>query len=149
MIFSKIYDIFQLEDIYSGLAAITTSNPSFIYFMVHILTSFFGYHLGWLACSLCMQRIGYALPLTLATPIAVLITHVRGLCETDALPLPCASDDLAYSLGAGLLLWLSQFLATTYYVWKSQGQIMAKAHDLLWIPSYNGMLCCTHFYQFP
>ncbi|PFX22865.1 Ankyrin repeat and sterile alpha motif domain-containing protein 1B [Stylophora pistillata] len=85
-----------------------------------------------------MQRIGYALPLTLATPIALLVTQVDGICDTDTLPLPCASADRGYILGAGLLLWLSQFIATTYYIWKSQGQIMAKASDLLWIPSYNG-----------
>ncbi|XP_078360423.1 uncharacterized protein LOC144644771 isoform X1 [Oculina patagonica] len=69
----------------------------------------------------------------------VKIRTARGICETDAIPLPCNSQDQAYTLLAGALLWLSQFLATTYYVWKSQGRIMAKAHDLLWIPSYNGV----------
>ena len=146
MMFAKSYDIVQLDSIPDAFNAMTTSNPAFTYFMLHIFASFFGYHFGWLSCSLCMQRIGYALPLTLATPIALLLTQVDGICDTDTLPLPCASADRGYILGAGLLLWLSQFIATTYYIWKSQGQIMAKASDLLWIPSYNGTLFYIHFH---
>ena len=139
--FSAIYNIVELENISAGFKGIKASNPSFVYFMLHIFASFFGYHFGWLACSLCMQQIGYALPLTLATPISIFLTHITWACETSTIPLPCRSEDQAYVLVAGTLLWLGQFLATTYYVWKSQGLIMAKAHDLLWIPSYNGKLC--------
>ena len=102
--FAKSYDIVQLDSIPDAFNAMTTSNPAFTYFMLHIFASFFGYHFGWLSCSLCMQRIGYALPLTLATPIALLLTQVDGICDTDTLPLPCASADRGYILGVGLLL---------------------------------------------
>ena len=139
--FSAIYSIVELENISAGFTAIKVANPSFVYFMLHIFASFFGYHFGWLACSLCMQQIGYALPLTLATPITIFLTYKTWGCETSTIPLPCRLEDHAYILLAGTHLWLGQFLATTYYVWKSQGLIMAKAHDLLWIPSYNGKLC--------
>ena len=139
IVFSEIYNIIKLDNISAGFKAINASNPSFVFFMLHIFASLLSYHFGWLACALCMQQIGYALPLTLATPIAIVITHVTGICETNTIPLPCRSEDQIYTLAAGSLLWLAQFLATTYYVWKSQGLIMAKAHDLLWIPSYNGM----------
>ena len=139
--FSNIYHIIELDNISAGFKAINVANPSFVYFMFHVFASLIGYHFGWLACSLCMQQIGYALPLTLATPIAIFMTHVKGVCDTITIPLPCRSEYQAYTLIVGVLLWLAQFLATTYYVWKSQGLIMAKAHDLLWIPSYNGMSC--------
>ena len=138
-LFSKIFNINELHNISAGFRAINTSNPSFVFFILHVVASFFGYHLGWLSCSLCMQRIAYALPLTLATPIAVLIVLVPGFCESNIIVLPCKSYDLNFILPAGSLLWLSQFFATTYYVWKNKGLIMAKAYDLLWIPSYNGM----------
>ncbi|XP_068739017.1 uncharacterized protein [Montipora capricornis] len=137
--FSKIFHINELYNMSAGFKAINTSNPSFVFFILHVVASFFGYHLGWLSCSLCMQRIAYALPLTLATPIAVLIVLVPGFCESNIIVLPCKSDDLNFILSAGSLLWLSQFFATTYYVWKNKGLIMAKAYDLLWIPSYNGV----------
>ena len=139
VMFIKLYNIVELESIFAGLKHINVSNPSFVYFMLHVFASFFGYHLGWLACSLCLQRVGYALPLTLATPIAIFMIHVTGICETDALPLPCTSDNQIYIFTAGALLWVAQFVSITYYVWKGEGLIMAKAQDLFWIPDYNGM----------
>ena len=139
ILFAKVYHIAQLDNISSGLKAINSSNPSCVYFIVHVLTSFFGYHFGWLACCLCMQRIGYALPLTLATPVVVLMSHVSWISETSAISLPYGSENLVYILPVGALLCLAQFFMTTYSVWKSQGVIMAKALDLFWIPSYNGM----------
>ena len=138
---TKVYSIAELDNITVGLRAINVSNPSFVYFMFHVFASFFSYHFGWLACSLCLQRIGYALPLTLTTPIVILMTHVTGICGTDTLPLPCKTEDHAYILSVGTLLWLAQFFSTTYYVWKGDGIIMAKAHDLFWIPDYNGIPC--------
>ena len=139
LVFAKICNIVELGSISDGFKAISSSNPSFVYFMLHIFSSFFAYHLGWLACSLRMQQTGYALPLTLATPIAIFITNVAGFCGTNMIPLPCRSDNHVYTLaGGGLPLWLAQFLVTTYYLWKSRGFIMASAHDLFWIPSYNG-----------
>ena len=141
ILFAKVYHITELDNISAGLKAINANNPSFVYFMFQLFTSLFGYHFGWLACSICMQQIGYALPLTLATPITVLTIHVSWICETSKVPLPCGSESLVYIIPAGVLLCLAQFLTTTFYVWRSQGLIMAKAHDLLWIPSYNGKCC--------
>ena len=141
VMFSMTYKTVTLDNISAGFKAINVSNPSFVYFMLHIFASLFGYHFGLLACLLCMQQIGYALPLTLATPITIIMTHVAGICETNLIPLPCSSEDQVYIFTGGALLWLTQFLATTYYVWKSRGLIMAKAQDLLWIPSYSGMPC--------
>ena len=139
VMFIKLYNIVELDSIFAGLKDISVSNPSFVYFLLHVFASFFGYHFGWLACSLCLQRVGYALPLTLATPIAIFMIHVTGICETDTIPLPCTSDDQIYILAAGALLWVAQFISITYYAWKGEGMIMAKAQDLFWIPDYNGM----------
>ena len=81
VIFSQIFDIVHLKNISNGFRDITTSNPSFLYFILHIVTSFFGYNFGWLACSLGMHWIGYALPLMLATPISVIAPHLWKICE--------------------------------------------------------------------
>ena len=142
LVFAKICNIVELGGMSEGFRAFSSSNSSFVYFMLHIFSSFFAYHLGWLACSLRMQQTGYALPLTLATPIAIFITNVAGFCDTNMIPLSCRSDNQLYTLaGGGLPLWLAQFMVTTYYLWKSRGFIMASAHDLFWIPSYNGKFC--------
>ena len=139
--FSQIFDIVQLKNISNGFRDITTSNPSFLYFILHIVTSFFGYNFGWLACSLGMHWIGYALPLMLATPISVIAPHLWKICKKKALPLPCAPKPSYYTIMAAVFLWLAQCMVTTYYLWKSPEE---KANRLLWIPSYNGM----YFYTF-
>ena len=141
VMFAKIYKTVELDRFSAGFKAIDTSNPSLLYFAFHIFASFFGYHFGWLACSLCMQKIGYALPLSLATPITLLITNVKVFCETNTVPLPCTTENLANAktIVAALLLCLAQFMTTTYYLWKSHGLIIASAYDLFWILSYNGM----------
>ena len=76
VVLAKMYQIVELDKISSGFKAINATHPSFVFFMIHIVASFLGYHFGWLACSLCMQQIGYALPLTLATPIAAIMIHL-------------------------------------------------------------------------
>ena len=139
VMFIKLYNIVELDSIFAGLKDMSVSNPSFVYFLLHVFASFFGYHFGWLACSLCMQRVGFALPLTLATPIAIFVIHFTGICETDTIPLPCTTDDQVYILVAGALLWVAQLISITYYVWKGEGKILAKAQNLFWIPDYNGM----------
>ena len=144
--FSSVYGIVKFNT-FDGFKAITMSNPSCLYFIFHILASFFGYHFGWIACSLRMQRVGLALPLTLATPIAVIVTQFIGFCETETIPSPCASGDVHYVLGAGLLLWLAQCLGTTYNLFKSPGKILGKVYDSFWIPCYNGKFFTIISYQ--
>ena len=141
VVFIKLYNIVELDSIFAGFKDISVSNPSFVYFLLHVFASFFGYHFGWLACSLCLQRVAFALPLTLATPIAISMIHLKGICDTDTIPLPCITDldDQIFILAAGALLWVAQFISITYYVWKGDGKILAKAQNLFWIPDYNGM----------
>ena len=48
-------------------------------FLTHILTSFFGYVFAWTACFMTLRVIGFALPLLLSTPLAVILclcTHL-------------------------------------------------------------------------
>ena len=141
VVFIKLYNIVELDSIFAGFKDISVSNPSFVYFLLHVFASFFGYHFGWLACSLCLQRVAFALPLTLATPITISMIHLKGICDTETIPLPCITDldDQIFILAAGALLWVAQFISITYYVWKGDGKILAKAPNLFWIPDYNGM----------
>jgi hypothetical protein len=87
---------------------------------------------------MCIQKIAFALPLTLATPISMALIYIPGLCGTNAIPFTCdkAQDD--YVIPLALCLWFAQFLSTGFYVWKDQSFIMAKESSLFWLPSYNG-----------
>ena len=143
-LFCYIHNVADLAKLPSGFEAINTSNPALPYFLLQVVSSFLGYHLAWLACAICMQQIAFALPLTLATPVCLVITDVMGLCGSSAIPLECASrEEYHYVLSAGMFLWIAQFLTTGYYLWKNQGLVMAKASTLFWLPSYNGMV--PHF----
>lgn len=98
------------------------------------------YHLAWLACTMTMQRLCFALPLTLSTPAAVILI-VSNRCENSYLPFLKCSQNSQIWLYISLIsvaLWLGQFFATTYYAWKNQDFIMANEAVLFWTPSYEG-----------
>ena len=139
LIFCKTHDIADLSKLSEGFSAINTDNPSFVFFIIQVFASFGGYILSWLACSLRMQQVAFALPLTLCTPVVFALTVVRGVCDSTLVPLKCGADESDYfTFTVGFFLWLAQFLASGYYVWKSEGFVMAKASTIFWIPSYNG-----------
>ena len=108
---------------------------------VYQMISFFDrYHLAWLACTMTMQRLCFALPLTLATPAAVILL-VTNRCTKVYVPfLKCSQNNPIWLYIAlfSVALWLGQFLATTYYAWKNQDFIMANEAVLFWTPSYEG-----------
>ncbi|KAK3722284.1 hypothetical protein QZH41_016392 [Actinostola sp. cb2023] len=134
----KVADLEMFGD---GFRQITVSHPVFYYFLVQLFVTFLGYHAAWLACSMYAQRLAFALPLTLATPLALVFIEVNQLCNTWLIPLPCGPDlPMYYLIGITALLLLGQFLSTGYYVWANKGYIMGKASHLFWLPSYTGAL---------
>lgn len=101
----------------------------------------FRYHLAWLACTMTMQRLCFALPLTLSTPASVILI-VSNRCSNSYLPfLKCSQNSpiWLYIALISVALWLGQFFATTYYAWKNQDFIMANEAVLFWMPSYEGI----------
>jgi len=129
----------DLEMFGVGIRQITVSHPVFYYFLVQLFATFLGYHAAWLACSMYAQRLAFALPLTLATPLALVFIEVNQLCNAWLIPLPRGPDlPMYYLIGITALLLLGQFLSTGYYVWANKGYIMGKASHLFWLPSYTG-----------
>ncbi|XP_032242861.1 uncharacterized protein LOC5517022 [Nematostella vectensis] len=140
ILFCSVFKVADITQLGAGLTAISGTS-SYMYFLVQIFSTFAGYHLAWLACAMCVQKIGFALPLTLATPFAFVIVQVQGICGTSVIPVPCGpTDNMKYVVAVGLFIWVGQFISTGYYVWKSNGYIMGKANHLFWLPSYNGPL---------
>ena len=131
---SKVADLGKLHEGFEGF----TDNKAFPYFMVQIIASLVGYVLCWLACSMRLQRVAFALPLVLATPVSMVITLAPHLCNTDVIPFECGNpkDVVVYVLA--FILWSAQLLSTGYYMFKDQGFIMEKESSLFWLPVYNG-----------
>ncbi len=93
-----------------------------------------------------MQRLCFALPLTLATPAAVILS-VTNRCNNHYIQfLNCTKNNpiWLYIALLSVALWLGQFFATTYYAWKNQDFIMANEAVLFWVPAYEGEVITVH-----
>ena len=141
----------KLKHIKYGFTEFTLDERSLIFFSVQICTSFVGYHLAWLACTTTIQRLSFALPLTLATPITFVFV-ITNVCNRNHYMtfLVCHLQPHSKTpliICSMVALWLGQFFATTYYAWRDQEFIMAREDVLFWLPSYNGeMLCNKSFF---
>ena len=135
-LFCKIYDRADLTKLKKGFDDFNTDHDAFPHFMAQIFTSFIGYLLGILACSMCMQRLAFALPVLLATPISIALALIQS--KNVVLPFEFGKLDDPFVYAIGIPLLLAQFLSGSYYVFKEQGFIMAKESSLFWMPTYNG-----------
>mgnify|MGYP001798226258 CR=1 FL=1 len=78
--FCKWYDVAELKLLQEGFNNFSIHNrPIITYFMVQIFTSLLGYFLGCFACGMRLQRCSFAFPLTLASPIAMVVVLVPGM----------------------------------------------------------------------
>eukprot|EP00794_Sanderia_malayensis_P016163 gene16163-17786_t len=137
--FMKVADLRHLGQ---GMDEFFTDRTLYIMFFVQLASGFVGYHVAWMACTMTMQRLCFALPLTLATPATVILL-VTNRCDKHYLTFLKCSENNAIWLYIALLsvvLWLGQFFATTYYAWKNQDFIMAKEAVLFWTPTYEGVM---------
>ena len=139
-LFGKFFNVVDLTLLRSGFDFLTISNPVMSDFLAQIFAGFCGYSLGLLACTMRMQRIGFALPLTLATPAAMAMTKVDWMCSIHKeVNLECQSTgELWFTLVAGTILCIGEFFCCGYYIWKNPGFIMADALMIFRFPSYNG-----------
>ena len=135
-LFCQIYQRADLSKLKRGFVDFNTDHDAFPHFMAQIFTSFVGYLLGILACSMCMQRLAFALPILLATPISTAITLIQSKDRVIPFEYGKLNDPFVYAIC--ILLLSAQFLCGSYYVFKEQGFIMAKESSLFWMPTYNG-----------
>eukprot|EP00111_Clytia_hemisphaerica_P002554 TCONS_00007279-protein len=139
-IFTYVFQTADLTHVHHGFFYLTSDTTLFVMFVLHLLTSIFGYHLSWMSCSINLQRLCFAIPLTLATPVCIILV-LTGRCGYVGLS-ECSAHlyserGLIVAL-ASIALWLGQFFATTYYAWKSQDFVMAEEATLFWVPTWDG-----------
>jgi hypothetical protein len=119
--------------------------------LVQVLCAGMCYYTGRLACKLCMQRLGFALPLTLVTPVtlgaalvackwfpAATVFHQGALFWTCHEGYETGSFQWQVICGLGLW-WLSQ-LWIGGHVWFGKGQRLAFTDRLFVLPGYCGVL---------
>ena len=120
------------------------SSPLFAMFIMQFVCSFFAQIFGWLACTIGLQKICFALPLILSTPVSIVLIAFNG-CKTLKV-CPCSFEftnlknpENIETIVLAAVMWLAQILSTVIYIWQSQQFLMAKEEFLFWLPSYDGM----------
>ena len=150
---SWLYHDVDFSDLKKGFHYLGSNHDIvFAYFLVNIFLSFTGYFIGIIACSMAIQKISFAFPITLTAPISFLIALG---CENHWWPsdwlfeqeLQITKRQLIVAACVFVVVFLAQSLSTTYYIWRSQDFIMAKETQLFWVPSYNGMYKCLGFFH--
>lgn len=140
-LFCHFYNTADLKNLSNGFSDFSDKHSAFPYFMVQIFSSFVGYMLGILACSMCMQFLAFAFPMALATPITVALVMIKHDAQNDVLHFRNyrseATEIWLYVIVG--CFWFAQLLSVGYYLVKGQDFIMAKESSLFWMPTYNGM----------
>ena len=97
------------------------------YFIANSCSSLLGYVIGFIACTTCMQKGAYAMPLFLATPLVAVLYSAYESCVGILHPGDsgdmCALDGVTNILllvGACLCLVFAQFFSFGYLIIKSQ-----------------------------
>ncbi|KAL3887259.1 hypothetical protein ACJMK2_027203 [Sinanodonta woodiana] len=120
----------------------TKKDPYF--FLANAASSLVGYFLAFLACTTCMQKISFAIPMFLATPVAFVLLYINSVCVSVQHMI--TSEDICEPLNpifliSGLIcLTLAQICSVGWVVYRSETIVMQKEDMLFWIPSYNGVL---------
>ncbi|XP_052704306.1 chitin synthase chs-2-like isoform X2 [Crassostrea angulata] len=107
-------------------------------FLAHTIAAFLTTHFGVLACRLRMQRLGFALPLTIATPLYVLLVVVFN--ETDVTfangLLQLKSEDKWLLFAFFIIGWAGQFWICRHAWFKSRQDRLSYANKLFVLPHY-------------
>ena len=109
-------------------------------FVAHILTSFFGYVFAWTACHVTFRTIGFALPLLLSTPVALLIGLIVPYFEEFSREHFSKFNSLNYAvIGLWFVVYLGQVLGIAYYLCTKNNLILSQDRDMFLNPHYESV----------
>lgn len=133
---------YNTSDFKNGWNWHKTERTEIALFLTNIITSLMGYLIGYIACTTCMQRWAFSIPLTLSTPISVTILLVSESCKYLDRDENCKLDVTALLLCVVATLFLvgAQAFSTGRLLFRSQSIVMLKESQLFWVPMYNGAL---------
>ena len=132
MLWGYIFNIYKVDSLHAGIQHVNENSPVFIPFMVNIFASFGGYILGCAACSMAVQKVSFALPLVLVTPLLIVILMTTNVCEKlfENAKFECGAGNTTmlqvYSYLGAACLYLAQILSTSYFIFKTQTAVLQK-----------------------
>jgi len=111
--------------------------------LINIICGFMSQLLAKQGCKLGLQKICFALPVILSTPLSLILVGAFNGCKMLRIcqcKTQLSDKDIWETIILALLMWLAQIFSTTIYVWQSQEFLLAKESMLFWVPSYDGAL---------
>ncbi|KAL4216723.1 hypothetical protein ACF0H5_024446 [Mactra antiquata] len=125
------------------------------YFVSNLIMGIVGYLCGYMACTACMQRLAFVLPLLLSTPLSVLLLHFDKTCNwlliTRNNENPCKDFDWS-TLDTTLLfvamatLVLAEAFTSVWLVYNNHNVVMLKEDQLFLVPMYNSPMLEQWFF---
>ena len=107
-------------------------------FLVQVLTSFFGYVFAWIACIMTLRTIGFAFPLLLSTPVALVITLRSHFYSANELFI---EECHMYYVAACIwfAIYIGQLLGMAYFLCTKNNLILSQDKDMFINPHYDGV----------
>ena len=122
---------------WSGLDLGTGEDLSF--FLAQVLTSFFGYVFSWIACIMTLRTIGFAFPLLLSTPVALVITLYSQFYPGNEL----FSQEHPHIYYVAACIWfaiyIGQLMGMAYFLCTKNNLILSQDKDMFINPHYDGV----------
>src|SRR6218665_1480866 len=125
--------LINVTDLRAGFLNLTTVHPEFVNFMVSIFTSLVGCILGVMACIMCMQKLAFAIPLILATPVSFVLVVLQDKCLLNLWRKVGTGCDVMLTdaefyliVPAAICLVLAQVFSTAIFIFKTQTIVMQK-----------------------
>ena len=126
--------------------------------IVQVVVTFFGYLVGWVACTMILSRLSLALPLLLSTPVTVIWYYLSTYSfklENQVFPsFTIESDDENYPVRKidkyflmcllTSLLWLGELIAMGYFLLVKTNIILSRDSEMFLTPHYDGIFFEQH-----
>ena len=116
--------------------------------IVQVVATFVGYVIGWVACTMILSRLSFALPLILSTPVTVIwyyTTTYRFDVVGKVFPRFTIGDERPFGNGdkyipiLASLLWLGELIAMGYFLLVKSNIILSSDSDMFLTPHYDGV----------
>ena len=109
-------------------------------FITHVVTSFLGYVFAWTACLMTLRIIGFALPLLLSTPAAILTVLLVPYFDEFTSEHFLKLNSLNYGvIGLWSVIYLGQVLGIGYYLCTKNNLILSQDRDMFLNPHYESV----------
>ena len=125
--------------------------------IVQVVVTFFGYLIGWVACTMMLSRLSFALPLLLSTPVTVLWYYLSTYSfqlenrvflsftiEPDYENPVRKIDKYFLMCILTSLLWLSELIAMGYFLLVKTNIILSRDSEMFLTPHYDGIFFEQH-----